>query len=354
MRTELLDYELPQDLIAKRPPERRDGGRLCIVERSAVRHAQVADLVSEIQPGDLVVLNRTKVRKARLLCERPRSQAGGGARVELLFLHQTPDGLWVALGKANRPLRKGDELVSPGLSLRVEERAEDGTLKVHAEGDLEVELERNGTMPIPPYMQRPGDEEDEGRYQTVFSEKIGSAAAPTASLHLTREMLARFQAERGASLGNVILHVGIGTFRPVTTEDLNQHKMHSESIEVGPDLVQQIEATRARGGKVVAIGTTVVRALESARDPQRPGYVRALSGDTDLLIQPGYRFSVVDRLLTNFHQPRSTLLALVSAFAGLKRTRNAYSKALEERYRFLSYGDAMWIPSPLGHDADID
>lgn len=354
MRTELLDYELPEELIAKRPPERRDGGRLCIVERSGVRHGSVKDLVSEIQPGDLVVLNRTKVRKARLFCERPRTPVGGGARVELLFLHETADGLWVALGKVNRPLRKGDEIVSPGLILRVAERAADGTLTLRADGDVEAELERNGTMPIPPYMQRPGDDGDVGRYQSVFSEKIGSAAAPTASLHLTSEMLSRFQEERGARLGNVILHVGLGTFRPVTVDDLNHHKMHSESIEVGPDLVQQINTTRAQGGKVVAIGTTVVRALESARDPERPGHVRAFSGSTDLLIQPGYRFSVVDRLLTNFHQPRSTLLALVSAFAGLKRTKSAYETALTERYRFLSYGDAMWIPTPFGHDADID
>lgn len=353
MRTELFDYELPDELIAKRPPARRDGGRLCIVEENRVRHERVVDLAHEIQPGDLVVLNRTKVRKARLIGERPRTQAGGGARVELLFLHATPEGLWVALGKANRPLRSGDEIVSPGLRFSVQERGEDGTLRLRANGDVEAELERNGTMPIPPYMERSGDEEDEGRYQTVFSEELGSAAAPTASLHLTSEMLEGFT-ERGASLGRVILHVGIGTFRPVTADDLDEHKMHSEAIEVGAELVSEIERTRARGGKVVAIGTTVVRALESARDPARRGHVSAFCGTTDLLIQPGYRFSVVDRLLTNFHQPRSTLLALVSAFAGLKRTRRAYESALRERYRFLSYGDAMWIPAPFAHDADID
>lgn len=352
MRTEIFDYELPAEFIATRPPTQRDGGRLCIVEKDQVRHGRVVDLEAEIQPNDLVVLNRTKVRKARLICERPRTQVGGGARVELLFLKQNSEGLWVALGKANRPLRRGDELLSPGLEIRVADKIEDGTVLLRTSGDVEAALERYGTMPIPPYMQRSGDHEDEGRYQTVFSEELGSAAAPTASLHLTNEMLENFQ-RRGATLGRVILHVGIGTFRPVTTEDLDAHQMHSEAIEVGPDLQAQIANTRARGGKVVAIGTTVVRALESARDEDRPGHVRTLSGSTDLLIQPGYRFSVVDRLLTNFHQPRSTLLALVSAFAGLKRTRNAYEKALEERYRFLSYGDAMWIPEPFGHDADI-
>jgi S-adenosylmethionine:tRNA ribosyltransferase-isomerase len=218
-------------------------------------------------------------------------------------------------------------------------------------GDVEAELERLGTMPIPPDMQRHGDEEDEGRYQTVFSDELGSAAAPTAILHLTTEMLENFR-RKGATLGRVILHVGVGTFRPVTVDDLDAHPMHSESIEVGAELARQIAATRERGGKVVAIGTTVVRALESARDPENPGHVRQLSGATNLLIQPGYHFSVVDRMLTNFHQPRSTLLALVSAFAGLKRTRNAYEVALEHRYRFLSYGDAMWIPAPFGQDAD--
>lgn len=318
-----------------------------------MRHAQIVDLADEIQPNDLIVLNRTKVRKARLVGSRPKTEIGGGARVELLFLKENQQGLWVALGKANRPLRRGDEILSVGLRLKVEEKLEDGTILLRAFGDVETELEQYGTMPIPPYMQRPGDEEDEGRYQTVFSEELGSAAAPTASLHLTTDMLERFQ-QKGASLGRVTLHVGIGTFRPVTADDLDEHPMHSEAIEVGPELQEQIANTRARGGKVVAIGTTVVRALESARDEARLGHVRTISGSTDLLIQPGYRFSVVDRLLTNFHQPRSTLLALVSAFAGLKRMKNAYEEAILERYRFLSYGDAMWIPAPFGHDTDID
>ncbi len=349
MRTELLDYHLPQELIATRPPARRDGGRLCIVERDRVRHGHVAALADEIRPNDLVVLNRTKVRKARLVGRRPRSEAGGGARVELLFLHQTEDGLWAALGKANRPFREGDQVMAGELRLIVRRKDADGTLFLLAEGNVEQHLDKDGTMPIPPYMQRSGDEQDESRYQTVFSEELGSAAAPTAGLHLTAEMLESFR-QRGARLGRVILHVGIGTFRPVAADDLDDHPMHSETIEVGADLASAIEETRALGGKVVAIGTTVVRALESARDPDRPGYVRPTSGATKLLIQPGYRFTVVDRLLTNFHQPKSTLLALVSAFAGIERTKHAYRLAVEERYKFLSYGDAMWIPEPLGHD----
>ncbi len=352
MRTELLDYELPEELIATRPPARRDGGRLCIVERDGVRHGEVAKLAEEIQPGDLVVLNRTKVRKARLMAHRPKTDLGGGARVQLLFLNATSDGLWTALGKANRPLRVGEELLASGLKIVVEDKAPDGTLSLRTEGDVERLLEKEGTMPIPPYMHRSGDEEDEGRYQTVFSEKLGSAAAPTAGLHLTEETLLRFE-ERGARLGRVILHVGIGTFRPVTADDLNDHSMHSEAVEVGDDLVAAIAETRARGGKVVAIGTTVVRALESAHDPERGGHVVRTSEPTALLIQPGYRFKVVDRLLTNFHQPKSTLLALVAAFAGLDRMRRAYDVAIAERYRFLSYGDAMWIPEPHGRDDAI-
>lgn len=351
MRTDLLDYALPPELIATRPPARRDGGRLCVVERDGVRHGRVAALADEIQPNDLVVLNRTKVRKARLVAERPRTETGGGGRVELLFLHETPDGLWVALGKANRPFRGGDEILATDLRLVVERKDPDGTLLLRAEGDVERYLEDRGTMPIPPYMQRCGDEEDEGRYQTVFSEELGSAAAPTAGLHLTPEMLDRFR-ERGARLSHVILHVGIGTFRPVAVADLDDHPMHSETIEVRHDLASAIEETRARAGKVVAIGTTVVRALESARDPDRTGRVIPTTGATNLLIQPGYRFGVVDRLLTNFHQPRSTLLALVSAFAGMERMKAAYEAAIEERYRFLSYGDAMWIPEPYGRDDD--
>jgi S-adenosylmethionine:tRNA ribosyltransferase-isomerase len=351
VRTELFDYDLPSDLIASRPPERRDGGRLCIVEEAGVRHSQVSHLASEILPGDLVVLNATKVRKARLICHRPTEAGGmGGARVELLFLELVGEGLWSALGKANRPLRPGDTLLAQDVRFEIRDRRDDGTLVVHTDADLERELDRLGTMPVPPYMERQGDEQDVERYQTVFAENLGSAAAPTAGLHLTAEILSEME-RRGAQLARITLHVGIGTFRPVTVNDLDEHRMHSEVIEVNDEVVDQVRETRKRGGRVVAIGTTVVRALESARDASARGCVVPTRRSTNLLIQPGYEFQVVDSILTNFHQPRSTLLALVAAFAGLERIRDAYQVAVANHYRFLSYGDAMWIPQAFGRRA---
>lgn len=346
MRTDLLDYDLPQELIAVRPPETRDGGRMCVVGEGGVRHDWVRNLPQELAPGDLVVLNNTKVRRARLLCTRPRQGSFGGGRAELLFLHPDASGRWVALGKANRPLLVGDKLESRALKMTVSGRGDDGTLFLDTEGDVESALLEEGTMPIPPYMQRGGDEADVTRYQTVFARELGSAAAPTAGLHLTDLMLEQMKSN-GVELGQVTLHVGIGTFRPVTTEDLDHHPMHSEEIEVEAELCEQVRRTRARGGRVVAIGTTAVRALESAVRDEESGSILPTRRATDLLIQPGYRFFAVDALLTNFHQPRSTLLALVSAFVGLDRVRGAYQEALSLRYRFLSYGDAMWIPQVL-------
>jgi S-adenosylmethionine:tRNA ribosyltransferase-isomerase len=287
------------------------------------------------------------------MCERVTEGKMGGARVELLFLHPFGDGRWAALGKGNRPFRVGDQLRSATLTVRVSSKEADGTLLLAPEGDVESVLLEEGLMPIPPYMDRPGDEADVERYQTVFAEELGSAAAPTAGLHLTEAMLTQME-ERGAEIGRLTLHVGVGTFRPVVADDLDQHRMHHESIQVTEDLVDQVRLTRARGGRVVAIGTTVVRALESAADLREPGLVVATQKSTDLLIQPGYRFLVVDSLLTNFHQPRSTLLALVSAFAGLGRVREAYQYALDERYGFLSYGDAMWIPQRLSEQSEED
>jgi S-adenosylmethionine:tRNA ribosyltransferase-isomerase len=205
-------------------------------------------------------------------------------------------------------------------------------------------IERAGRVPIPPYMNRDDEPEDATRYQTVYANQRGSVAAPTAGLHFTNALLERLR-QRNVEIARLTLHVGPGTFKPVTSEDLDQHPMHAEEIHVDADVARAIARARDRGAPVVAIGTTVVRALESARDPERTGHVRPFAGDTRLLIQPGYEFGVVDALLTNFHMPRSTLLALVAAFAGLERMRMAYASAVENRYRFLSYGDAMWIPA---------
>lgn len=351
MRTDLLDYHLPNELIATRPPEGRSDGRLCVVGRDELHHEQVSSFVEHVGPDDLLVLNETRVRKARLYVHRPRTaEGGGGARVELLFLHPVGDARWVALGKANRPLRPGDHLAGFGLQLCVSERGPDGTLVIDVDGDLESVLMAHGGMPIPPYMNREADEDDVERYQTVFAKTLGSAAAPTAGLHLNESMLEQIQAA-GARRARVVLHVGIGTFRPVSVNDLNDHEMHSEQIEVGEDAVEAVAETRRRGGRVIAVGTTVVRALESAADPVNDGHVQNVKKSTNLLIQPGHRFSVVDALWTNFHQPRSTLIALVAAFAGLERVQAAYREAVQERYRFLSYGDAMWIPRAWACDS---
>jgi S-adenosylmethionine:tRNA ribosyltransferase-isomerase len=350
VRTTLFDYKLPPECIARRPHERRDGGRLCVVERHGVQHRLVRDLVDLVDERDLIVVNETKVRKARLLCSRPKnSEGGGGARVELLFLHREEGNFWQALGKANRPLRVGDCLVAWDLTISIEARLPNGTLRVDVDGDLEAALEAQGTMPIPPYMDRAGDERDVERYQTVFASRLGSAAAPTAGLHLTDEMLDVIR-EKGTRLARLTLHVGLGTFRPVSVDDFDDHPMHSEEIEVGEEVVEHIHETRMRSGRVIAIGTTAVRALESAQDPAHRGRVIAQKRWTDLLIQPGYDFRVVDAIWTNFHQPRSTLLALVSAFAGLQRIQDAYQSALKSGYRFLSYGDAMWIPQTFKED----
>jgi S-adenosylmethionine:tRNA ribosyltransferase-isomerase len=350
VRTDLLDYVLPEELIADAPPLTRDAGRMCVVLEAGLRHGRVRDFPRELGVHDLVVLNQTKVRAARLHCHRwaPTSAQTSGGKVELLFLERLPwaeEGVecWTALGRANRPLKPGDTLESGSTKLRIFARREGGLIEILVPADLEALLAEHGQLPIPPYMRRNADERDDLRYQTVFAQELGSAAAPTAGLHLTEEMLGELTVQ-GTRVGRLTLHVGIGTFRPVVTDDLDQHAMHAESFEVPPQLAAAVAETRRLGGRVVAVGTTVVRALEAAADPDVSGLVRPMAGRTDILIQPGYSFRVVDALLTNFHMPRSTLLALVSAFVGRRRVLSAYRAAIEARYRFLSYGDAMWIP----------
>lgn len=356
MKTALFDYELPPDLVADRPPSERNGGRMLTVTELGVKHEQVRSFSSQLTPNDLLVVNETRVRKARLLCFRKQHDKGKGDRaaskggkVELLFLHPLQGNHWAALGKANRPLRPGTVLEVPELRLEIKDRDAEGVLSVAVDGDLDAALARLGQMPIPPYLQRESDLTDESRYQTIFARELGSAAAPTAGLHLTSEMMTEFES-RGVRLAKIVLHVGVGTFRPVSADDLDHHLMHKEQISVSDDVRDAIAETRRQGGRVVAVGTTVVRALESARSETEPGQVVPTSKWTNLLIQPGYRFSVVDALLTNFHQPKSTLLALVSAFAGYETTMSAYQAAIAAKYRFLSYGDAMWLPGRLVED----
>jgi S-adenosylmethionine:tRNA ribosyltransferase-isomerase len=350
VRTDLFDYALPEELIARWPSPRRDDARLLVVEAEEIRHRHIADWPDLVPPESLVVTNDTRVIRARLL--GARRQTGG--RVEILLLRQL-DGertdrtgtrqVWSALGHANRPLRSGARVDAGPLAVEVLDTGSDGVLTVSlsAEDGVQEAIRRHGRVPIPPYLRRESAECDEERYQTVYAARDGSVAAPTAGLHLTPTLLDRLGA-RGVRLANVTLHIGLGTFRPVVVDDLDDHPMHTERYEVGEKLAGEIRAARERKAQVVAVGTTVVRALESARDPMRLGCVCPGTRDTRLLIQPGYAFGVVDALLTNFHQPRSTLLALVAAFVGRERALRAYRAATELKYRFLSYGDAMWIP----------
>lgn len=305
----------------------------------------VRELPTHLGPGDLVVLNRTRVRRARIFAQRPKNERGeGGGRVELLFLHPLGGERWAALGRAAGPLRPGDRLDFEGRGLEILGRNEEGNLEVRVPEDWEDVLDRVGQMPIPPYFRREADEADVERYQTVFATELGSAAAPTAGLHLTEAALTEVR-RRGARVETVLLHVGIGTFRPVSVDDLDEHPMHEERYSVSPELARAVAETKARGGRVVAVGTTVVRALESAAVDV--GRLHEGEGVTRLLIQPGHEFRVVDALLTNFHQPKSTLLALVAAFVGRDRVLDAYREAVGAGFRFLSYGDAMWIPRRL-------
>lgn len=346
VKAALLEYTLPDASIARFPARSRSGARLLCLEDGACRHLMMDDFAEVVPEGALLVVNETRVRRARVFATRHP----GGGRVELLFLSSgepAADGreLWEALARSNRPLLPGAVLLAEGLEVEVFARRDEGILEllVRAPEPVESVLERRGHVPLPPYLKREEQVEDIERYQTVYARRTGSVAAPTAGLHLTEPLLSRLR-DRGVALGRLDLEIGLGTFRPVKSEDLDQHAMHEERFEVDQVLAGQVSEARTRGRPVVAVGTTVVRALESAAVPDRPGVIRPSRATTRLLIQPGYRFSVVDALLTNFHQPRSTLLALVSAFAGHLEVMAAYAEALERGYRFLSYGDAMWIP----------
>ncbi len=362
MRTALLDYSLAPERIAQSPAQRREDARLLVVPAGGgpFAHRCVGDLPALVTEGTLVVVNDTRVLRARLLGKKTPT----GGKVELLLARRLGpqkvaiDGaaheldVWRALGRASKGLRPGVVLDFGELTAHVLGRAEDeGLLEVglRATGGRPIDevLRRVGHVPLPPYIRREDDASDGERYQTVFARVDGAVAAPTAGLHLTEEVLAALQS-KGCEVASITLHVGYGTFQPVTTEDLDDHAMHAEWFEVSDATAHAVARARERQAPVLAVGTTVVRALESAADPGRPGFVRRLRGETRLLIQPGYAFRVVDRLLTNFHLPRSTLLALVGAFAGLPRIHAAYEAAQHEGYRFYSYGDAML----LGRDGE--
>ena len=343
------DFALPEELIAQRPVEPRHAARLLVVEPAAgARHQRVWDLREELRPGDLLVVNNTRVLRARLAARR----TSGGA-VELLVVEPLGDGLWLCLARPARRLRDGEWLRleadgQPGLAVRVEGGLEErGSRKIRFPPEfaeaaaLEELLLRYGSVPLPPYIHQhePGDNE---RYQTRYASRPGAVAAPTAGLHLSDALLAALQ-QRGIELAELTLHVGIGTFRPLEEENLDGLQLHSEWVDITPALVASVQACRARGGRVIAVGTTSVRSLEGVA-ALHGGELRAHTGRVSLVIQPGFRFAVVQGLLTNFHLPRSSLLLLVSALLGRTRLLELYAEAIREGYRFFSYGDAMWIP----------
>lgn len=381
LRTPDFDYDLPPELVAQEPLPDRAASRMLMVlradrrqgiprdrrtadrpvrgpgRRSSVAFRQpamlpgdrravgdgvlvdsgFAHLLSLVPPGDLVVLNTTRVRHARLLGTRP-----SGAAAEVLLIHPAADGSWIAMGKPGSALQPGKRILLDGdVGIETLEVLADGNRRVRFVGaTAEDAIARFGRLPLPPYIARPPTAADEQRYQTVYARAEGSVAAPTAGLHFTSELLDALSA-KGVVVSGLDLQVGPGTFKPVDADDPSEHPMHPERYEIPPRLAGLIELVREQGGRVWAVGTTVVRALESAAAAD--GTVRAGAGETSLMIAPGYRFRVVDRLLTNFHLPRSTLLMLVSAFAGHDLAMAAYAHAVQERYRFYSYGDAMVI-----------
>lgn len=354
MLTSELDYHLPPELIAQHPVTPRDHSRLLVYDRATAvtSHQQLPGLLEHLNPGDILVYNDSRVIRARVFAARRT-----GGRVELLFLRRRAPGLWEALAKPSGRLKAGEELYLPPAAgssqsgsdpgpgaapavavFRLQEHLDAGRWLVKNLSNVPTEdlLEANGEMPLPPYIRE--ELADPERYQTVYAIAPGSAAAPTAGLHFTPQLIDRIRA-MGVGLFPVTLHVGLDTFRPVAEADLGLHRIHSEHYAMPPETFQAVGAARERGGRVVAVGTTSVRVLETVfGDP--PG---AAAGETEIFITPGHRFRAVDALLTNFHLPRSTLLALVMAFAGGDETRRLYQEAIRERYRFYSFGDAMLL-----------
>ena len=331
-------YDLPEERIAQTPVEPRDHSRLMVLHRDTheIEHKHFYDIVDYLNPGDCLVINETKVIPARLYGERPT----GGA-CEVLLLKQLGPKRWETLVRPGKKLRPGAEVIfgDGRLRCRVVETTDDGgrIVEFECEGSFEAALDALGEMPLPPYIHE--KRQDRDRYQTVYAKQDGSAAAPTAGLHFTPELLSRIR-EKGVDIVPVLLHVGLGTFRPVKVENIEEHQMHSEYFEVTEDAAQRVNAAHARGGRVIAVGTTSVRTLESAAED---GRLVARRGDTSIFIKPGYRWQLVDALITNFHLPGSTLLMLVSALYDREHILAAYEEAVRDEYRFFSFGDAMLI-----------
>lgn len=340
MKTADFDYDLPQELIAQDPLEQRDSSRLLILDKETGErtHKIFHDIIDYLHEGDCLVINNTKVIPARLIGERE----GTGGKVEVLLLKRRSDNVWETLVKPGKKARQGMRLSFGGglLHAEVQEVVDEGNrlIRFEYEGIFEEILDQLGQMPLPPYITH--QLKDKNRYQTVYAKYEGSAAAPTAGLHFTEELLEQIQA-KGIKIARVTLHVGLGTFRPVKVEDVTEHHMHTEFYHVSEEAADIINETKKQGGRVICVGTTSCRTIESAADDQ--GIVHATEGDTDIFIYPGYQFKVLDCLITNFHLPESTLLMLVSALAGKENIMAAYREAVEMRYRFFSFGDAMFI-----------
>lgn len=339
MDIELFDFQLPNEQIALRPVSPRDSARMLLVDGDVIDNAHVSDLPQLLLPGDVLVFNDTRVIPGRLTGKR------GEAKIQVTLHKRVTDIVWRVFAKPAKKARLGDVINFDGLEAEVIAVGEDGerTLAFKLENDaMSGALESHGVMPLPPYIaaQRAVDEADKSDYQTVYAENDGAVAAPTAGLHFTPELLERLRS-RGVHLANVTLHVGAGTFLPVKVQNTDDHKMHSEWGEISQETASLLNQVRENGGRIVSVGTTSLRLLESAATEK--GTVEPFSGDTDIFITPGYRFKAVDMLMTNFHLPKSTLFMLVSALAGMKEMRAAYNYAIEHGYRFYSYGDSSLL-----------
>ena len=338
MKTSDFFYDLPEELIAQDPLEDRTASRLLVLNREtgAIEHKIFSDVIDYLNDGDCLVINNTRVIPARLIGEKE----GTGGKVEVLLLKRRANDVWETLVKPGKKLRPGARVTFGDGRLKAEilEIAEEGNrlVRFYYEGIFEEILDSLGEMPLPPYITH--KLEDKEMYQTVYAKYDGSAAAPTAGLHFTKELLSKIE-EKGIKIASITLHVGLGTFRPVKVDDVNNHHMHTEWYEVNAEAADIINETKRNGGRVICVGTTSCRTIESVADEN--GYMKAKTGETDIFIYPGYKFKVMDGLITNFHLPESTLVMLVSAFAGKENVLSAYETAVKERYRFFSFGDAM-------------
>lgn len=342
MDVALFDYDLPEELIAQYPIDKRDESRLMVLNRKdrSIIHSKFRNLPDFLSPGDLLVLNNTRVIPARLIGEKE----GSKVKVEMLLLSQRGDALWEALVKRSSRLKAGTKVMFGGgeFTAIILDKTEFQTRLVQFESEAKLKelLKKYGRTPLPPYIKREGDIKDMERYQTIYAKEEGSVAAPTAGLHFTEPLFASLRS-KGIDIVEITLHIGLGTFQPVKVNKVENHKMHEEYFHISEEVSNKINQTRASGGRIIAVGTTVVRALESSVDDA--GKIKPYKGFTNKFIYPGYTIRSIDGLITNFHLPRSTLLMLVSAFAGREYILEAYKEAIKERYRFYSYGDAMLI-----------